>query len=117
MSAYSAITGGVLSFLSQVDFTQETVWVVYFLIWITIVGLLLTVRWSQAFEEHRGRTNQIIKQMDLDSVIRSFNMDIPPRGVFRILKTRHWFYFFYCGMLGGLLVLAYSRRLIPDCPF
>lgn len=107
MSVYAAIVGGVLAFLAGKGF-EEGEWAIYFLMWITIIGLLLTIRWSSAFEVHRDRVNTIVRELHFqlkDSKGHEMDMNIPAGPFFSLLRTRYWFYAFYSVIFAGLVIL------------
>ncbi len=107
MSVYAAIIGGVLAFLADKGF-KEGEWAIYFLMWITIIGLLLTIRWSSAFEVHRKRVNKIVRELHFrikDRKGKEMDMKIPAGLFFRLVRTRRLFYAFYSVVFAGLVIL------------
>ena len=81
MNVYAAIIGGVLAFLATREFGEAHELAIYFLMWITIIGLLLTIRWSKAFEVHRHRVNMIIKDTDSKNANKRLNDGYTSRAV------------------------------------
>lgn len=102
-SIVAAIVVGVLTFMA----TSETItpYPIYFLIALTSVGLILTVRWTYAFEFHRTKTKDVALALGIKAEI-----DIPAKGIWKIFRTRIWFPTFYIIMLTGLvLFLVYTN--------
>ena len=106
MSVYAAIVGGVLAFLADKGFGEESQWAIYFLMWITLIGLFLTRRWCQAFEEHEGKVKAIVAMLGFQDL----DMMIPRKGIYRVLYTKRLFYLFYTVIFVGLVVF---RILFP----
>ncbi len=98
MSVYAAITGGMLTYI----FTSDTIqlWPLSFLIFLTFVGLLLNLRWIQAFEHHRRMTKETASKLGITAEV-----DVPARHIWRILRTRFLFPSFYFIILVGLIIL------------
>jgi len=125
MSAHSAIVGGILAFLAQRGQSENSGWIILFLIWTTVVGFLLTIRWSEAFDSLREKVNAIILSMNLAIVkdekgnIVDLTMNVPAGRFFRIFRTKRLFYAYYCGMLVALVLYFGAVRgyiTIGLCP-
>jgi len=71
----------------------------YFLIALTIVGGLLTARWTNAFEHHRQKINIIASYLGLPPD----DADVPAENIWRFIRARYLFHLFYIVLLGLLL--------------
>ncbi len=99
MSVYATITGGVLAYISGTA-TMRALWPLYFLIVFSLVGLFLTIRWTQAFQYHRKCVEITAQDLGLD-----VDLEIPTKHVFKILRTRYLFPLFYLFVFVALLIL------------
>jgi len=102
MSVYAAITGAMLTYLFTADMMR--LWPLIFLIFLTAVGLLLNIRWMQAFEHHRRLVKETASKIGVTAEV-----DVPAKHIWKILRTRYLFPSFYCIILIGLIVLLVTN--------
>lgn len=132
MSVYAAITGGMFAFIAYTG--AQNWWPLYFIIVLTFVGFVLTIRWTYAFECLREKVNKLASIVWLESSVKELldpTMDIPamhifpqgicvkkvlgflPRIVNELFRIRYWFALFYFFVLIGLVVALF---LVADSP-
>jgi hypothetical protein len=104
MSVYAAITGGMLAYI----FTSEVkdLWPFYFLILLTLIGLLLNFRWKQAFEHHQEEAEAVANRLGAP-----VNLNIPANWFWKIFGTRFLFLYFYALILIGLIILVITKAI------
>jgi len=98
MSAYSAITGGIITYLFSSD--TDRLWPGVFLLVLTFIGFALNWRWAQAFEHYQQQAADIGRQFDPNAQVK-----VPRNGVWRVVRTNHLFLGFYGLAFVGLLVM------------
>lgn len=98
MNVYAAIMAGMLAFLAQRDL--ENLWAIYFLLALTAIGFLLTIRWQYAFEHHRKCINEAADKLGIVAEV-----DIPAKHIWKIVRTRYLFPSFYFIVFVGLILL------------
>ena len=100
MSVYAAITGGMLAYIFTGDAKEW--WPLSFLIFLTLVGFSLTLRWKQAFEHHQNQVEKTAKKLRITA-----NVKIPVKC--KILRTRYLFPSFYAVIFVGLIILVITK--------
>ena len=102
MSVYAAITGGMLVYIFTGDVRE--LWPLFFLIFLTLVGFFLTLRWKQAFEHH-----QVQVEKTADKLGVTVNLKIPANRFWNIFRTRYLFIHFYSIVFVGLIILVITK--------
>lgn len=100
---YVGVVATVLAFMKK---PLPTMWPKGFLIALSFLGFILTIRWTYAFEQHRSRVRMIIKEL---KVGEGLDMDIPLKG-FLVLagRTRYLYPWIYILILGMILAYYWS---------
>ena len=101
-SIIAAIVGGTLTFIATSGIQE--VYPIYFLIAFTVVGLLLTIRWTYAFEFHRTQIKEVASALGIRAQVK---VDIPAKHVWKIVRARYLFPFFYVITLIGLITFLF----------
>ena len=105
-----AYIGSIASIVGLMYFRTGLKWLIIIPIVLTLLGLLLTKRWSDAFEKHRRSVNTLIGKLQLKSNEKEtmdLTMDVPASPLFKLFRTRRLFYLFYLLMLIALIVLYF----------
>lgn len=103
-----AYIGSIASILGFVSFKTGLEWTIVVPILLTVLALLLTKRWSDAFEQHRKTVSELTKILWREFAVEpplDPTMNITARNIYRVFKTRHMFYSFYFVILGALIIL------------
>jgi hypothetical protein len=98
MSVFAAITGGTLAYI--LTSSTESQWPFYFLMLLTAIGLLLNIRWTQAFNHHRDKVKETAKTLGINGDVWA------PSSKLLILKTGYLFIAFYALTFIGLIILV-----------
>lgn len=112
-----AYIGSIASILGFVFFKTGLEWTIAVPILLTVLALLLTKRWSDAFEHHRKTVSELTKILWLESAGEAPldpTMNITARNIYRVFKTRHMFYSFYLVILGALIILLAASLTHPE---
>jgi len=96
MSVYAAIVGGIVAYVFGKEASDWKPLV--FVLVLTVVGLLINIRWSQAYEHHRKEIKNTAKQLGICA-----NVVVPWK--FRFLRTGYLFPTFYGLIVVMILVL------------
>ncbi|MFC1592542.1 hypothetical protein ACFL4C_00810 [Candidatus Omnitrophota bacterium] len=104
----------------------EAKWVIVIPMLLTLLGFLITKRWSDAFEKHRRSVNALIKELGLTFDTTNtvdLTMDVPAMRILpesisgekvlrplqqivnELFRTRHLFYWFYFIIFVALVFL------------
>ena len=105
-----AYIGSIASIVGLIYFRTELKWLIVIPILLTLLGFLLTKRWSDAFEKHRSSVNALISMLQLKSDKSEsvdLTMDVPASPLFKLFRTRRLFYLFYLLMLIALIFLPF----------
>ena len=95
MSAYAAITGGVLTFVFLNDVVKWQP--IVFLVILTGIGYLINKRWIDVFEHYRCLIKETGKELGVEAKV-----DIQS---YKFLRIRFLFLLFYAIMFLGLIAL------------
>lgn len=132
LNVYGIVTGGTLAYVASETVTPSPLF--YFLIVLTFIGFFLTLRWTYAFECHRGKVNILARIIWSESGVKSMlnpTMDIPPmdiapsfiitpsfekkeipkrlqKQVNEIFRMRYWFPLFYFIILVGFAFFFFT---------
>ncbi len=110
---------GMSTLLGQTaDQTNALKWVLPVAILPTIVGLVLSIRWGQAFETHREQFDAIIPLLGVPPIKVDGKEDKPDMVVkagkfYKKFPTRYWFNMFYGISLVGLVVGSILVNILP----
>ena len=99
MSVYAVIVGGILTYVFGKEASDWQPLV--FILVLTVVGLFINIRWSQAYEHHRKQVKCTARKLDIRA-----NVDVPGNW---FLRTRVLFPTFYGVIAVGLVVLLIIR--------
>ncbi len=83
MNIYAAITAALLAFAFHKECKNElSIWIIFFIMLLTLFGFLQTIRWIYAFETHRTNVNELIRilksRTSQVSHFLKFDMSISP---------------------------------------
>jgi hypothetical protein len=98
MNVFAIVTGGIIAYAFK-DSKIE-LWPIYFLIAFTVIGLLLNIRWKQAFNHHRDKVKATVRKLGIRGIVW-----VPPAKC-KILSTGYFFIYFYAIILIGLIILV-----------
>ena len=101
MSVYAVITGGTLAYI--LTSSTESQWPFYFLMLLTAIGLLLNIRWMQAFKYYKNKVKDTSKKLGIKGGVWA-----PPSKLV-ILKTGYLFIAFYTFAFIGLIILVITK--------
>jgi len=112
-----AYIGSIAAILGFVFFKTGLEWTIVVPLLLTVLALLLTKRWSDAFEQHRKTVSELTRILWLESggeMPLDPTMNITARNIYRVFKTRHLFYSFYFVILGALIALLVVSLTHPE---
>jgi hypothetical protein len=116
MSIYGGVAGGILAFITKASDTNLCLnnfplfyALISFLIILTFFGFFLTLRWAFTFEEHRGRVEAILEELELKLSGKGVDltMDIPREGFFKVFNAKTLFPLFYLVVLIGITLVLF----------
>jgi len=89
------IYGGIASILGFIYFKTRVEATIVIPILLTLIGFLLTIRWTYAFEKHRRSVDKIIGELGLSKVKGvNLTMHILAGRFFKVFRTPALFYLF-----------------------
>jgi hypothetical protein len=109
MSVYTAIIGVMVGLILKIDLTtQETykIWSLSFLIVLTFIGFFINVRWMQTLDFVSGKIRGIAATLGVEDEVK---FEPPSNGIWKILRTRYLFLFYYVIVFFGLITLLFIQ--------
>lgn len=109
MSVYAAVVGVLLGIIFKTDLTTDKIydiWLLVFLIVLTIIGSLINVRWMQTLIVLSKNIGEIATMLDIEEEIQ---FEALSTGIWKVLRTRYLFLSFYVIVLLGLFALVITR--------
>ncbi len=102
IASTASITGGIYSLGATYLGTNARLLLIVPIL-LTLIVFSLTKRWSQAFEMHEQKMDNIIMRLGyLD-----YTMDVTANWFFKFFRTRRLFYAYYVVMFGILVFLMF----------
>ena len=105
-----AYIGSVASILGFIYFRTNIEWTIVIPILLTILALALTIRWGNAFEEHRKRIGMIVSKLDTKGITEDLSLNIRAGRFFSVFRTRVLFYSFCIVLLIGLIIMPFLHN-------
>ena len=109
MSVYAAVVGVLLGIIFKTDLTTDKIndiWLLVFLIVLTIIGFFINVRWMQTLVILSKKTKEIATMLVPEEETQ---FEAPSKGIWKVLRTRYLFLSFYVIVFFGLFSLVFTR--------
>lgn len=121
MNVYAVIVGGLSGLMAYLRSMSATGlpegWIHCFVVALTLFGLLVTIRWTYAFEIHRARADRAADALgefarDARPGLPFLRMGSMPL-LLQWVQTKYLFPAFYVAVLLGLALFGWKCDLIP----
>ena len=107
MSVYTAIIGVMVGFIYQVDppiSESYKIWLLLFPIVLTLIGFFINVRWLQTLDLVSSKIKEISVTL---GVANEIQFEPQHNGIWKILRTRYLFLFYYVVVFTALIILFF----------